>query len=98
MQPETRFKKKVQTELDKIPKLYHRKIQQKAIRGTLDLIICFRGWFINWELKTEEGSTSSLQDREIARVRHAGGIAMVVDPANLDESLEFLSKLPQNKR
>jgi hypothetical protein len=98
MQGETRFKMKVQRLLDQIPKLYHQKIQQKAIRGTLDLIICYRGYFINWELKTDDGHLSALQIREIAKVRNAGGIAMVVTPSNLQESIDFIVKLPQNTR
>lgn len=94
--PETRFKIRVQARLNKIAKIYHRKIQSKSLRGIPDLLICFRGWFIAWELKTDQGSTDALQDYDLAKVRQAGGFAMVVSPSNLEESIAFLLSLPHN--
>lgn len=98
-QPETLFKERVQKRLTHEFKdtIYHQKIQQRAIRGTLDLFICLRGWFINWELKTDDGELDSLQAYEMERVRRAGGIAMVVRPATFEKSIEFLKRLPENK-
>lgn len=93
LQGETMFSRRVQARLKAIPKLYHQKIQQKAIRGTADLILCYRGHFICWELKMAAGRLSKLQAYEIERVQRAGGIAMVVTPANLEESLVFLTSL-----
>ena len=89
-QKETLFKEKVVKRLAKIPNLYCRKIQQVSIRGTLDLIICYRGKFFAWELKVGDNKPDNLQQYEISWIQEAGGIARVVTPDNFEESLKEL--------
>jgi hypothetical protein len=87
--PETIFKeKKVCPALDKIPKLYYTKIQQVAIRGTPDILICYNGKFFAWELKVSKNKASGLQNYEIYKIKRAGGIARVVTPATLEEAIQ----------
>lgn len=90
MQPETRFKLKVQKRLSEIPGLYHVKIQQVALRGVPDILACFRGWFIALELKVPPNKikAGSLQELNLKWIEEAGGYAREVTPNNLDEVIE----------
>lgn len=87
---ETIFKEKVFDRLGEIPGIYYRKIQQVAIRGTLDIIICFRGKFFAWELKIGDNTLDPLQEYEANWIREAGGIARAVTPENLEEAIQEL--------
>jgi len=46
--------------------------------GLPDIIVCCRGRFIAFEVKTEKGKTTVLQEVALRRIRAAGGIAEVV--------------------
>lgn len=58
--------------------------------GIPDIICCFGGRFIAIECKAGKGVTTALQDREIAAIRTAGGMAVVVNETNIDELKEKL--------
>lgn len=49
--------------------------------GIPDLVCCFNGSFIGIEVKApgKVKNTTTMQDREIAAINAAGGIALVVD-------------------
>ena len=90
MQPETKFKNKVNAILNKIPGLWFVKVQQKSIAGTPDIIMCANGRFIAWELKVGSNKASPLQQYNIDSIHEAKGVAVVVTPDNLHEHLEEL--------
>lgn len=46
--------------------------------GVPDIICCYKGLFIAFEVKTDDGKTTALQEATIKRIRKAGGIAEVV--------------------
>jgi Holliday junction resolvase len=46
--------------------------------GIPDIICCVRGDFLAIECKAGKGRTTALQDREMDRIREAGGYALVV--------------------
>jgi hypothetical protein len=46
--------------------------------GIPDLIVCYRGRFIAFEVKTEKGKLSVLQAVTIRQIQKAGGTAAVV--------------------
>lgn len=92
-QRETLFKKRVLTRLKEIPRLWVVKIQQVALRGTPDLLMCYKGYFIAWELKTSNGKVSALQQYNIIAIQEADGTARVVTPENLEECLKELECL-----
>ena len=46
--------------------------------GIPDIISCIDGQFIAFEVKTATGKTTALQDSTIAKIRKAGGVAVVV--------------------
>lgn len=50
------------------------------------------GVFKAVEYKAEDGQTTPLQDREMQRIRDAGGVAIVVRPSNLDDIRKVFSK------
>ncbi len=78
---------KVLKKLKEIPDLFVVKVQQVAMRGIPDLLICHRGRFIAWELKTDEGHPTELQKLVLSNITKAGGVALVVSPSTLDEAL-----------
>jgi Holliday junction resolvase len=51
--------------------------------GVPDIVACYKGVFLAFECKGEGGKTTALQERELERIRDAGGTAYVVGPASL---------------
>ena len=49
-----------------------------GIAGIPDIICCYKGHFVAFEVKTEQGRLSKLQEITIERIRQAGGIAAKV--------------------
>lgn len=60
--------------------------------GVPDFLVCYRGKFIGIEAKAGRGTTTALQDREIAEIVMSGGVALVVNEHNLDELKELLNE------
>lgn len=52
--------------------------------GVPDIVGCLHGVFFGIEAKAGKGKTTALQDRELQRIRDAGGIGIVVNEENLD--------------
>ena len=46
--------------------------------GIPDIICCYRGRFVAFEVKTEKGRPSRLQDAVIRQIGRAGGLALIV--------------------
>ncbi|MCR4629339.1 MAG: VRR-NUC domain-containing protein [Clostridium sp.] len=46
--------------------------------GIPDVICCYRGGFYGFEVKTETGRATGLQQATIRKIRDAGGIAWIV--------------------
>jgi|TARA_R110000868_G_scaffold300143_1_gene560572 Holliday junction resolvase len=57
--------------------------------GVPDLVCCCNGRFIAIECKAGKNTTTALQDREIAAIHAAGGVAVVINETNID-SVELL--------
>jgi hypothetical protein len=51
--------------------------------GIPDIICCARGKFLAIECKAGKGTTTALQERELAAIRAAGGVALVINETNL---------------
>jgi hypothetical protein len=62
-------------------------------QGIPDIICCIHGHFLAIECKAGKGTTTVLQDREIAKIVQNGGTAMVVNEHNQDELQTLLTKL-----
>lgn len=46
--------------------------------GIPDIIACINGRFYGFEVKTEDGKPTKLQESTIRKIKNAGGIALVV--------------------
>lgn len=57
-------------------------------RGIPDIIICYKGKFIAFEVKAEKGKTSFMQEQQIQKIIDNGGEAYVV--RSLEEVIEIL--------
>lgn len=63
--------------------------------GVPDIICCVNGYFLAIECKAGAGKTTALQDREIAAINAAHGVAIVVNEngvAALPQTIEALKK------
>ena len=58
--------------------------------GIPDVIACKNGHFIGIECKAGKGTTTALQERELAHIRAAGGTALVIREDTLDELKKVL--------
>lgn len=89
--PETKFRKKFTAMLDKIPGLWWESIQQKAKRGTPDILACYKGDFVAFELKaTPQDEATVLQKKKLADITAARGVAFVVHPGNVEQVIACL--------
>lgn len=99
MKPETKFR--ITKVLPFLKTLKHAKffaIQQLAIAGDPDYIICVRGRFIALELKKDEQEVPRpLQTYKLNMVRLAGGISIVAYPENWNEVKETLTLLDKGE-
>ena len=59
--------------------------------GIQDNICCFHGRFVAFEVKTEKGRTTKLQEVNIRNIHKADGVALVV--RSLDEVKDALKEL-----
>lgn len=58
--------------------------------GIPDIIAAKNGHFIGIECKAGKGKTTALQERELQKIRDAGGTALVIREDNLHELQEAL--------
>ena len=56
--------------------------------GIPDIIVCYKGKFVAFEVKNENGELSKLQEITIAKIRKANGMAFKV--TSLEEVKEIL--------
>lgn len=61
--------------------------------GIPDIIACCNGMFLAIECKAGKGTTTALQERELARIRDAGGAAFVVRENNITDVQSVINQL-----
>lgn len=61
--------------------------------GIPDIIVCYKGKFMAFEVKTEKGKLSKLQEITIEKIQNAKGIAFKV--TSLEEVKEILKGMMQ---
>lgn len=91
--PETEFKnQKVIPFLKSLKNCWYTVIQQKSIRGTPDILLCVKGYFIAMELKKDEKAPIALiQSHTLELIRNANGMGMVVFPECWDAAQDLLT-------
>lgn len=66
---------------------------QYGTAGIPDVIACYRGRFLAFEVKTQQGKPTVLQQVTVRRILQAGGYAMVVrSVGEVREVIEAFSK------
>ena len=76
--------------------IYIIKVQQVCKVGDPDILMCYRGRFIAWELKVGKNKATPLQQYKLDEITNAGGIARLVTPENVDECLGELLCLKES--
>ena len=89
--PEGKVKARLKKYLDEMG-IYHFSPFQAGMgrAGIPDVIGCYRGMFVAFECKAGKGKTTALQEREIAAIRTAKGLAFVINEENVDNIKELL--------
>ena len=107
MKDETKFRQKADRDLDTLTEVFNESIQQKAIRGTPDKLLCVKtacpcgrtyGQFVAIEFKSDtkvKSKSEALQDYKLAKIRGAGGITFKVKPHEWDAAFNQLKKLKE---
>ena len=90
--PESKVKKAVSKILDAREIYYfYPSTHGYGRSGVPDIIACVNSVFVAIECKAGKGKTTALQDREIRRIRQAGGIAILINETNIEELTECLN-------
>jgi Holliday junction resolvase len=58
--------------------------------GVPDIICCYNSLFMGIECKAGKGKTTALQDRELSKIRDAGGVTFVVNEETIEELKQYL--------
>lgn len=58
--------------------------------GVPDFLVCHNGRFVAIEAKAGKGKTTALQESHLSKIREAGGVAVVVNEANIHTLPELL--------
>jgi len=83
--PEVAVKKKIRKLLDAAGAYYAMPIGTGyGNSGVPDFVICHKGRFIAVEAKAGSNKPTALQELHLARIRAAGGIALVINETNMD--------------
>lgn len=94
MTPEGKVKKKVKEYLQSIGAWYYMPVSNGMGRsGCPDILVCYKGLFMAFETKApgKIKNVSANQEREIAAILSANGLACVVD--DVDQVKETINEL-----
>lgn len=58
--------------------------------GVPDILACYRGTFFGIECKANGGKPTKLQISNLAQIKHAGGVALLIDEHNLEYLNQYL--------
>lgn len=61
--------------------------------GVPDFLCCVDGYFVAIEAKAGKGTTTALQDKNLADIVHAGGQAWVVNENNMEAFEESIKQI-----
>jgi len=94
MTPEAKVKSRAKEILDKLGAYYFMPATGGYGRsGIPDIVGCLNGVFFAIECKAGKGVPTALQEREINKIRNAGGHAWLVNENNVNELFELMSEL-----
>ena len=58
--------------------------------GVPDIVGCYRGTFFGIECKAGSNKPTALQEKNLADITHAGGVALVINEDNVSDVLNAL--------
>ncbi len=91
MKSETSFRKnRVRPFLMRLRNTHIIPIQQVALRGDSDFVLCVFGDFVSLELKAAGEKPRPLQEHKLNKVVKAGGVRLVASPDNWEEVKQIL--------
>lgn len=94
MTPEAKVKKVVVTQLKAMGAYYFYPVTGGyGSSGVPDIVGCYKGVFFGLECKAGKNKPTALQQKNIAEINKAGGIAFVVNEENMHEVKELLERL-----
>lgn len=97
--PESRVKKQIRKILDTTRCYYAMPIGSGfGNSGVPDFLVCHEGTFVGIEAKAGKGKTTALQENNLKRIRDAGGVAVVVNEANIEQLPAMLGDLMKEKK
>ena len=95
---ETLLKERVRAKLERIKKCSIIKIQQVAIRGDPDFVLCVNGFSVWVELKRNRREKADpLQYYKLEKHLRDGGYSFILHDENEQDILRFLRKLAEKK-
>ena len=63
--------------------------------GVPDIVCCYKGLFVAIEVKAGKNKTTALQDKAIAAIRAAEGVALVTNETNVDQVTAVLRAIDE---
>lgn len=95
MTPEGKIKEKVKRILDGEEGVYYFFPAANGFGRTAipDIIICVRGKFLAVECKAGTKDATALQQRELSRIKDAGGTGIVINETNVEHFGKFIGRL-----
>lgn len=98
MKPETKFRNyTVIPYLEDLKRCKVFSVQQLALNGDPDLIVCLNSFFVALEIKSSGEAPRPLQEFKLSEVRKAGGVAMAVSPDNWEDVKIILTTIEQRR-
>ena len=61
--------------------------------GIPDIVCCYRGYFIGIECKAGSNQPTALQERELAAIKEADGIACIINENNIPLLINILDNV-----
>ena len=65
--------------------------------GVPDIVGCYKGKFFGIECKAGKGTTTALQEKNIAQIIGQGGLAIVVNEGNIEDVNELLRHIERSQ-
>jgi hypothetical protein len=97
--PEAKVKKQIRKILDTTRCYYAMPVGSGfGNSGVPDFLVCHQGTFVGIEAKAGKGKTTALQENNLKRIRDAGGVAVVVNEANIEQLPAMLGDLLKEKK
>ena len=95
--PERKVKKKVTNILKTAGAYYTMPVTSGfGNSGAPDILVCYQGVFFGIECKANGGKPTKLQLSNLAQIKQAGGVALLIDETNIELLNQYLQSRSSN--